>query len=139
MGMVDHVASRSTCLRYQCGAVIVKDRHVVSVGYSGVPSGLKHCREVGCIRERNGIQSGTRHELCRGAHAEGNAIAYAARYGIGVEGATMYCSRKPCGYCSKFLVGAGIVKVIYREDYPDSLSEEMLSNVEVVKYEPCNT
>jgi len=75
--------------------------------------------------------------LCRGAHAESNAIAYAARYGIGVEGATMYCTRRPCASCSKSIANSGIVKVVYQEDYPDTLSEEMLSNVEVFKYEPC--
>ena len=129
------VSSRSTCLRRKCGAVIVKDRHIVSTGYAGAASGLPHCSEVGCVRDRLGIESGERHELCRGSHAESNAVAYAARYGIAVEGATIYCTTYPCSFCSKVIVGAGIAKVVYGEDYLDPLSEEILANVEVVRYD----
>ncbi len=139
MKMAELVSSRSTCLRRQCGVVIVKDRHVVSVGYNGSGSGLKHCQETGCIREDMGISSGERVELCRGSHAESNAIAYAARYGISVEGATVYSTTYPCVFCAKVLHSSGVAKVVYQEEYPDKLSEEMLSNVEVVKFESCNT
>jgi dCMP deaminase len=133
-GILQEVRKRSTCLRAHDAALIVKGLQIISTGYAGVPSQLKHCQEVGCIRERLGIESGTRHELCRGAHAESNAIAYAARYGISVEGAIMYCTRLPCSSCAKSIVNSGIVKVVYQDDYPDALSEEMLTNVEVVKY-----
>jgi dCMP deaminase len=133
--ILQEVRKRSTCLRAQDAALIVRGLQIISTGYSGAPSGLPHCDEVGCIREKLGIPSGQRQELCRGAHAESNAIAYAARYGISVEGATLYCTRYPCAYCSKVIVNSGIARVVYLEDYPDSLSEEMLSGIEVVKYE----
>lgn len=132
--ILQEVRKRSTCLRAQDAALIVKGLQIISTGYSGAPSRLPHCEEVGCVRERLGIPSGERQELCRGAHAESNAIAYAARYGISVEGATLYCTRHPCAFCAKIITNSGIVKVVYLEDYPDDLSEEMLSNVEVVKY-----
>jgi len=133
--ILQEVRKRSTCLRAQDAALIVRGLQIISTGYSGAPSGLPHCDEVGCIREKLGIPSGQRQELCRGAHAESNAVAYAARYGISVEGATLYCTRHPCAYCSKVIVNAGIARVVYLEDYPDPLSEEMLSGIEVVKYE----
>jgi dCMP deaminase len=133
--ILQEVRKRSTCLRAQDAALIVRGLQIISTGYNGAPSGLPHCDEVGCIREKLGIPSGQRQELCRGAHAESNAIAYAARYGISVEGATLYCTRYPCAYCSKVIVNSGIARVVYLEDYPDSLSEEMLSGIEVVKYE----
>ena len=134
--ILQEVRKRSTCLRSRDAALIVRGLQIISTGYNGAPSGLPHCEEVGCIREKLGIPSGENQELCRGAHAESNAIAYAARYGISVEGATLYCTRRPCAYCAKVIANSGIVKVVYLEDYPDSLSEEMLSGIEVVKYKP---
>ena len=133
--ILQEVRKRSTCLRAHDAALIVRGLQIISTGYNGAPSGLKHCEEVGCIREKLGIPSGERHELCRGAHAEINAIAYAARYGISVGGAEIYCTRHPCSACAKAIANSGIARVVYLEDYPDSLSEEILSNVEVVKYE----
>jgi len=127
--LVEHIASRSTCLRHKDGAVIVKNKHVVSVGYNGSPEGLVHCSEIGCIREQKHIPSGERHELCRGAHAEANAITYAARYGISVESATMYCTRFPCSFCAKMIVNAGIKRVVSAEDYPDELAKDILRNI----------
>jgi len=131
ISIVKEVAKRSTCLRSQDGALIVRGMQIVSTGYNGAPSKITHCSEVGCIREQNQIPSGERHELCRGAHAEANAIVYAARYGISVEGATMYCTRFPCSFCSKMAVNAGIKRVVFIEDYPDELAKDILRNVVV--------
>lgn len=130
-------ASRSTCLRRQVGAVIVKDRHIISTGYNGAPKGVRHCSEVGCIREKLGVPSGERHELCRGLHAEQNAIIQAALCGVSTEGGILYCTNQPCIICAKMIINAGIRKVIYQDGYTDKLSTEMLNEagVELVKME----
>ena len=131
LGIVEQVAKRSTCLRHHDGAVIVRGKQIISTGYNGSVEKLPHCDELGCIREQNRVPSGERQELCRGAHAEGNAITFAARYGIAVQGATMYCSRHPCSYCAKAIANSGIKRVVFIEDYPDELAKEMLQNVQV--------
>lgn len=120
------VASRSTCLRRQVGAVMVKDKNILTTGYNGTPSGIRHCAEVGCLRQQLGVPSGERHELCRGLHAEQNAIIQAAKHGINIDGATLYCTNSPCSICSKMLINAGIREIVYLEGYPDTLSVEML-------------
>ena len=127
MAIADHVADRATCVRRSVGAVLVKDKRILATGYNGVPTGLAHCDEVGCIRDQRGIPSGTQHELCRGTHAEQNVVIQAARHGIAIDGATAYCTHQPCVLCAKILINAGIIAIIYREAYPDSLSEEMLA------------
>ncbi len=127
MAITDQVAQRATCTRRHIGAVLVKDKRILATGYNGVPSGLAHCDEVGCLRERLGIPSGTQHELCRGIHAEQNAVIQAARHGIAIEGATVYCTHQPCVLCAKILINAGIVDIVYREAYPDELATEMLA------------
>jgi dCMP deaminase len=131
------VATRSTCLRRQVGAVLVKDKRILATGYNGPPSGLPHCLDVGCLRERMGIPSGERHELCRGLHAEQNAILQAAFHGISIKGATLYCTHHPCIICSKMLINAGISKIVYLEGYPDPLAKEMLheAKIEVIRFE----
>lgn len=121
------VAERSTCLRRKVGAILVKDRHILSSGYNGVPSGLSHCEQAGCIREKMAIPSGERHELCRGLHAEQNAIIQAALYGTQIEGATLYSTHLPCILCAKMLINARIKEIIYEEGYPDPLASEMLN------------
>jgi len=131
MGIARVVAKRSTCLHRQVGAVIVKGKQIVSTGYNGAPSGHPHCLDIGCARQ--GVPSGQRSELCRGAHAEQNAINFAARYGISIEGATLYTTHYPCSWCAKSLVNAGIAEVIYDEDYPDPLAKEVLSTISVRK------
>lgn len=133
MSIADQVATRSTCLRRQIGAVLVRDKRILATGYNGVPSGLKHCAEVGCIREKLGIPSGTQHELCRGLHAEQNTVIQAARYGINIDGATIYCTAHPCVQCTKILLNAGIKTIVYRDSYPDELSNILLveSGIEV--------
>jgi dCMP deaminase len=131
------VATRSTCLRRQVGAVLVKNKRILATGYNGPPSGLPHCLDVGCLRERMGIPSGERHELCRGLHAEQNAILQAAFHGISIKGATLYCTHHPCIICSKMLINAGISKIVYLEGYPDPLAKEMLheAKIEVIRFE----
>ncbi len=135
------VARRSTCLRRSVGAVLVKDRNILATGYNGAPSGVAHCLETGCLRERMGVQSGERHELCRGLHAEQNAIIQAAKHGTSINGATLYCTTMPCIICSKVLINAGILRIVFSEGYPDSLAGEMIeeAGIETVRFDgPCN-
>ena len=127
MSMAELVSSRSTCLRRQVGAVIVKEKRVLSTGYNGAPKGLKHCAEVGCIRQQNNVESGTRHELCRGVHAEQNAVIQAAYFGVSIKDASIYTTNFPCVMCAKILINAGIREVVFRDDYIDELSRGILS------------
>lgn len=120
------VARRSTCMRRSVGAVLVKDKNILATGYNGAPSGVAHCLDVGCLRERMAVQSGERHELCRGLHAEQNAIIQAAKHGTNINGATLYCTTMPCIICSKMLINAGILRIVYAQGYPDQLAEEMI-------------
>jgi len=121
------VATRSTCLRRQVGAVLVKDRNILATGYNGVPSGISHCDATGCLREKLRVPSGERHELCRGLHAEQNAIIQAARHGTNIDGATLYCTTMPCIICTKMIINAGIRAIVYGEGYADELAREMIS------------
>ena len=127
MTIAEMVAKRSTCLWRHVGSVLVKDKRILATGYNGAPAGLKHCAEVGCIRQNTSIPSGERHELCRGLHAEQNAIIQAAYHGISIAGSTLYCTNKPCVICSKMLINAGIVKIFYENGYDDPLSDQMLA------------
>ena len=120
------VATRSSCLRRQVGALLVKDRNILASGYNGVPSGITHCEAAGCLRERLNVPSGERHELCRGLHAEQNAIIQAAKHGTNINGATLYCTTMPCIICTKMIINAGITTVIYSEGYADDLAREMI-------------
>jgi len=135
MSIAQLVASRSTCLRRKVGAVLVKDKRVIATGYNGVPTGVRHCEETGCLREQLGIESGERHELCRGLHAEQNVIISAAYYGVTTEGTTLYSTHLPCIICSKMLINAGVGKIFFLDGYPDSLADQMLAeaNIEVVR------
>src|SRR5512136_803084 len=126
MEMAHVVAKRSTCLRRQVGAILVKDKHILSTGYNGAPKGLKHCAETGCLREDQNIPSGERHELCRGLHAEQNVIIQAAVFGTSIKGSTLYCTNTPCVVCVKMLINAGVQEIIYAGDYPDELAKRML-------------
>lgn len=127
MAITKLVATRSTCLRRHVGAILVKDKRILASGYNGAPSGLKHCEEVGCLRADSSIPSGERHELCRGLHAEQNAIIQAANHGISIKGSILYCTNKPCVICTKMIINAGIKKIYYEEGYDDSLSDRMLA------------
>jgi len=126
MQIAELVSKRSTCLRRQVGALLVKGKRILVTGYNGAPPGLKHCEEVGCLREAMKIPSGERHELCRAIHAEQNAIIQAAVSGVSIEGATLYCTTQPCILCSKMLIGAHIKRIVIKEGYPDQLSLKML-------------
>jgi len=118
-------------MRRQVGALLVKDRNILATGYNGVPSGIRHCEEVGCLREQLKVPSGERHELCRGLHAEQNAIIQAARHGINIQGAKLYCTDSPCSICSKMLINAGIEQIVYGRGYADDLAREMLAEAGV--------
>jgi dCMP deaminase len=135
------VARRSTCLRRQVGAVVVKEKHILATGYNGTPSGITHCSEVGCLRQRLGVPSGERHELCRGLHAEQNAIIQAAKHGTNIAESTLYTTHSPCIICSKMIINAGIRRIVYLEGYPDTLAEEMLdeSGIEIRAYDAVMT
>jgi len=121
------VASRSTCLRRQVGALLVRDKRILSTGYNGAPMGLKHCFETGCLREQMNVPSGQRHELCRGLHAEQNALLQASLHGVSVKGSTLYCTNQPCIICTKMLINAGINEVVILEGYPDNMSMDFFN------------
>lgn len=135
MDITELVAKRSTCTRRAVGAILVKDKRVLSTGYNGAPSGIRHCSETGCLREQMNVPSGERHELCRGIHAEQNAIIQAAYYGVSINGATLFCTNLPCSICAKMLINSGITTIYYKSGYADSISEEMLNEagLEVTK------
>ena len=126
MSITELVAQRSTCTRRYVGAILVREKRIISTGYNGAPSGISHCLDVGCLREQQGIPSGERHELCRGLHAEQNAIIQAALHGTNVKGSTLYCTNMPCSICTKMLINAGITEVFYREGYADTLSSSLM-------------
>ena len=136
MEMAHVVSKRSTCLRRKVGALLVKDKHILCTGYNGAPKGLSHCSDVGCLREEQNIPSGERHELCRGLHAEQNAIIQAALFGVSVKGSVLYCTNTPCVVCVKMLINAGVEEIIYSGEYPDDLARKILqeSNIKIRKF-----
>ena len=137
MNITELVAQRSTCTRRAVGSVVVKNKRILSTGYNGAPSGIRHCLEVGCLRENLNIPSGERHELCRGIHAEQNAIIQAAYHGVSVKDATLFCTNLPCSICAKMIINAGIKKIYYKSGYADQMSSEMFAEagVIVIQYE----
>ena len=126
MDITHLVAKRSTCLRRQVGAILVKDKRILATGYNGAPSGIAHCLDIGCLREKKRIPSGERHELCKASHAEQNAIVQAATYGTPIKDSTLFCTNLPCSMCIKMIINAGIKTVFYEDGYPDALSEELI-------------
>lgn len=140
MDMAFKVSTWSSCFKEdgQVGAVITKDKRILTTGYNGAGSGIKSCKEKGeCLRVKLGIASGTRHELCYAVHAEQNAIIQAAKLGVSVEGATLYCTHQPCVICAKMIINSGIKRVVYKHGYPDDFSMEMFkeAGVEVLRYD----
>jgi len=131
------VAARATCVKRKVGAIIVKDHHILATGYNGAPKGFAHCTEETCLRKKLNVPSGERHELCRGLHAEQNAIIQAAVHGVKIEGGTLYCTFQPCVICVKMMLNAGIVRLVYTGGYPDQLAADMLkeSKMEVLKHD----
>ncbi len=141
MEMTDTISGWASCYQKnrKMGAVIVRDKRILTTGYNGAPQGIKPCVERGeCLRRKLGIPSGTRAEVCYAVHAEQNALIQAARMGVSVYGATMYVTYSPCIICTRLLINAGIVRVIYRYDYPDEFSREILkeAGVELIKFDP---
>jgi dCMP deaminase len=131
MSIAQLVATRSTCLRRAVGAVLVKDKRILATGYNGAPTGIRHCAETGCLRERLAVAPGEKHELCRGLHAEQNVIIQAAYYGVMTQGTTLYSTHKPCIICSKMIINAGVKKIVFLEGYPDALADEMLAEANI--------
>ncbi len=131
--IADIVAERSTCLRRKVGAILVFDKRILSTGYNGAPRNLAHCAEIGCLRLALKIKPAERIEICRGIHAEQNALVQAAFFGLPVAGATLYSNHFPCITCAKMLINAGIKRIVVRKMYPDKLSQKMLgeSGIEV--------
>jgi len=129
MEMAKLASRRSSCLRRAVGAVLVRDKRLLATGYNGVPSGVTHCEETGCLREQLQVPSGERHELCRGLHAEQNAIIQAALHGVSTKDAILYCTTLPCIICAKMLINSGVRKVVFLDGYSDTLTEEMLTEV----------
>ena len=131
MEMAYLASTRSTCLRRQVGAIIVKDNQIISSGYNGAPKHIRHCGITGCLREQLNVPSGERHELCRGVQAEQNAVVQAAINGSSIRGASLYCTNQPCVICSKILINAEIKTIYISEPYEDKLAQEMLAEAEV--------
>ncbi len=125
------VAKRSTCRRRAVGAIIVKDKRILSTGYNGAPTGLSHCIDIGCMREELNIASGERHELCRGIHAEQNAIIQAACHGVSIQGATLFCTNLPCAICAKMIINAGIQTIYYQAGYADTISQQLFKEASI--------
>ena len=137
MEMAYLVATWSSCIRRSIGCVIVKDKRIMTTGYNGAPAGMKTCKEKGeCLRSKLGIPSGQRAELCYAAHAEQNAIIQAAKLGISLDGATLYCTHQPCSTCARIICNSGIRRVVYEQGYPDDFSLEIFreTGVQLEKY-----
>lgn len=135
MEMAEFVSTWSSCYKIDrhVGAVIVKDKRILTTGYNGASSGIKSCNEKGeCIRIKLGIPSGTRHEICYAVHAEQNAIVQAAKLGVSVDGATLYCTHQPCVICAKMIINAGIKRVVFKHGYPDDFSMELFKEAGVL-------
>jgi len=132
MQITELVATRSTCLRRKVGAIIVKNKRILTTGYNGPPEGLKHCDQLGgCLRDKLGIPSGERQELSRAVHAEQNAIIQAAKLGISIDGGTIYVTNHPCFICAKMLINAGIKRIVYKEGYPDEFAKGILKEADI--------
>ncbi|MBP9560464.1 MAG: cytidine/deoxycytidylate deaminase family protein [Syntrophorhabdaceae bacterium] len=132
MEIAQIVSKRSTCRRRNVGAVIVKDKRILATGYNGAPRGLTHCLDGECLREKMNIAPGERHELCRGLHAEQNAIIQAALHGVSIDRAELYSTHLPCSICMKMIINAGIKKITYLDGYPDNLSLDLIKEASVV-------
>ncbi len=125
------VSKRSTCLRRKVGALVVKDRRILATGYNGTPSGIKHCSQVGCLREKMKVPSGERHELCRGLHAEQNVLLQASLHGVPLKGGTIYVTNQPCIICAKMIINAGIGEVVMADHYPDAMAMNFLKEAKI--------
>ena len=129
--IAEEVSTRATCIRRAVGAIFVRDRQILSTGYNGVPKGISHCEDVGCLRNQLNVPSGKNHEICRGSHAEMNGIVQAATHGVSLKGATLYCTHMPCSICAKMLINANIAMIYYLDGYPDELSKQLLDEAKI--------
>jgi len=126
MRMAFLASTRSTCLRRAVGAALVRDNQLISTGYNGSPKLSPHCAAVGCMRAQQHIPSGEKHELCRGVHAEQNAIIQAAINGSSTRNAELYCTHQPCSICARMIINAEIKRVYVAQSYPDELAIQLL-------------
>jgi len=138
MKIAELVATRSTCLRHDVGAVLVRDKRILATGYNGSPPGMAHCLEIGCIRDELKIPSGTRAEICRAVHAEQNAVVQCAAYGVSSKDSVIYCTHQPCTICTKVLITAGVKRIVYKEPYPDKFAESLIkeTKIKLIKWKP---
>src|SRR6056297_3290166 len=132
MTIAEDVATRATCIRRKVGAVLVKDKRILSTGYNGVPTGITHCTPETCLRTIYNVPSGERHELCRGLHAEQNAIIQAAYHGVSIKDAILYVTHQPCSICTKMLINSGIRKFIFKHPYKDTIAMDMMEEAGVI-------
>jgi len=131
MQLAHLVKRRSTCLRRQVGAVLVRDRRILATGYNGAPSDIVHCEVTGCLRQKLRVPSGQRHELCRGLHAEQNVIIQCALHGVSTKGATLYVTVTPCIICAKMIINAGIKEIVIEGEYPDKMARDFLRQAKI--------
>ncbi|MEX1307329.1 MAG: cytidine/deoxycytidylate deaminase family protein [Eubacteriales bacterium] len=139
MQLTETIATWSSCFKENrsVGAIIVKNKRILTTGYNGAPAGIESCKDRGeCIRINQGIESGTRHEICYAIHAEQNAIIQAAKLGLSIDGATLYCTHQPCVICTKMIINAGIERVVYKEEYPDEFAVKLMNmaNIKCEKF-----
>ncbi len=134
MDMTHLVKSRGTCPRRQVGALIVKDKRVLTTGYNGAPRNFPHPCDTGCLREELNIPRGMMADVCPCLHAEQNAILQAATTGVSIEGAEIYCTTQPCTQCSRMIANCGITRVVFEEEYPDPMSIGLLVTAGVELY-----
>lgn len=137
MEMAFLASKRSTCLRRKVGAILVRDNQIISSGYNGSPKGISHCAQTGCLREQLNVPSGQNHELCRGVHAEQNAIIQASLNGSNTRNTHLYCTHQPCSICAKLIINAEINTVYVANPYPDELAQKLFheSNIEVIHFD----
>lgn len=133
MELAQLVSTRSTCVRdgRRVGAVLVRDKHILSTGFNGSPAGMTHCIEIGCIRDKLKIPSGTRHEICRAVHAEQNAIIQCALHGVSSKNSTIYVTHQPCTICTKILINAGVKRIVYWQPYPDEFAQSLIKEAKI--------
>ena len=131
MELAKLVATRSTCLRHAVGAILVRDKRILATGYNGAPRGLAHCLEIGCLRDKLKIPSGTRAEICRAIHAEQNALIQCAVYGVRSEGSMIYTTHEPCSVCCKLLISAGVKRIVFDVPYPDKFAQSLLKEAKI--------
>lgn len=134
MDIAQLVSTWSSCARAgrNVGAIITRNKRILTTGYNGAPSGIFNCRDKGvCMRDELGIPSGTQHEKCYAVHAEQNAIIQAAKLGVSVEGATLYCTHQPCTICTKMIINSGISRIVYKYPYPDEFAQELIKQAGV--------